>query len=100
MSDATFLLSFLIGASALALWTFVRFPGIAPASPRGIIVHLVLAAIGANLGLPAALKAIGPIESRPAALAVVAVGLPALTYLMLASLWLLQLGRQLLGGYR
>jgi hypothetical protein len=100
MSDATFLIALLAGASALALWTFVRLPRIAPASTRGIVAHLVVAGIGANVGLPAALGAIGPIESRLTALAVLGVALPALTYLMLASLWLLQLGRQLLGGYR
>ena len=100
MSDATFLIALLAGASLLALWTFVRLPRLAPAGTRGILAHLVIAGIGANVGLPAALGMIAPIESRPAALAVVGVALPALSYLLLASLWLLQLGRQLLGGYR
>jgi hypothetical protein len=99
MTDATFLVAFLFGASGLACWTFVRFPSVAPSSSRGILVHLVLAGLGANIVLPFALGVVGPVESRLSALAIVAVALPALTYLMLASLWLLQLARQLLGGY-
>jgi hypothetical protein len=99
MSDATFLIAFLFGASALACWTFVRFPAVAPTGIRGIIVHLVLAGLGANLALPFALGAVGPVESRVSALAVLAVALPALTYLMLASLWLLNVARQMMGGY-
>ena len=100
MTNATFLVALLVGSSALALWTFLRIPRIAPASTRGIIAHLVVAGLAANLALPAALGLIGPVETKLSALAILGVTLPALTYLMLASLWLLQLGRQLLGGYR
>jgi hypothetical protein len=98
-TNPTFILALLLGASGLACWTFVRFPSLAPGGSRGTLVHLVLAGLAANVALPFALGAIGPVESRVSALAIVAVVLPALTYLMLASMWLLLLARQMLSGY-
>jgi hypothetical protein len=97
---SVFLIELLLGATALAFWLYIRFPRLTPGGSRAAIVHLILSAAAAHLLLPSLLDLVGPIDSRLSAVAVLAIALPALTYLMLASLWLLNLARQLLGGYR
>ena len=99
MSATVFVCLMLVGASALAVWTHLRFPKIAPLTFTWAVVHLVLSGVAAQFALPFALGSLGPVESRLSALAVVGLSLPALTYLMLASLWLLSLARRMLGGY-
>jgi hypothetical protein len=99
MSTTVFVCVLLVGASALAVWTYVRFPRLAPVTFTWAVVHLVLSGIAAQVALPFAVGSLGPVETKLSALAVVGLSLPALTYLMLASLWLLTLARRMLGGY-
>jgi hypothetical protein len=99
VSSSVFVCLLLVGASALAVWTYARFPGRAPSTFGWAVVHLVLSGIAAELALPRALGSVAPVESKLTALAVLGVSLPALTYMMLASLWLLSLARRMLGGY-
>ena len=99
MSPSAFVIVLLLGATVLACWTYVRFPRLAPKTAAASLVHLLLSGVAAQLALPTGLGVLGPVDSRTTALVLVALALPALTYLMLASIWLLQLARQLLGGY-
>jgi hypothetical protein len=99
MSITVFVCLLLVGASALAVWWHVRFPNVAPATFGWAVVHIVASGIAAELALPFALGSLGPVESKLSALGVVGLALPALTYMMLASLWLLALARRMLGGY-
>ena len=91
MTKETFLLLFVLGAAALAVWVAQRLPGLAPRSFRGASVHLGLALlIGSTLA-----PVLGLVPGQPSLASVLtalfAIALPALTYMLLAGMWLLML---------
>jgi hypothetical protein len=89
MTKETFLLLFVLGAAALAVWVAQRLPGLAPRSFRATSVHLGLAVvIGATLA--PILRIVPGQPALPAVMtALFAIALPALTYMLLAGMWLL-----------
>jgi hypothetical protein len=89
MTRETFLLLFVLGAAALAVWVAQRLPGLAPRSFRSASAHVAVAlVIGSVLG--PALRLIPGQPGLPAVLtALFAVALPALSYMLLAGMWLL-----------
>jgi hypothetical protein len=91
MGKETFLLLFLLGASLLAVWVALRLPQLAPGSFRGASVHLVAAFLaGAVLG--PVLHAVPGLPSTPSVFtALFGVALPAITYMILVGMWLVQL---------
>ena len=91
MGRETFLLLFTLGAAALAVWVAVRLPRLAPGSFRAASVHLGTAfLLGAVLG--PLLHAVPGLPSAPSLLAALfAIALPALTYMLLVGMWLVQL---------
>jgi hypothetical protein len=99
MSTAQLLLAFTVCTGLLAVWAFVRWPRIAPASLKGALLHVILAVgllqVGGTL-LGAGVEAVpawGPV------LLVVAV-VPVLTYAFLASIWFMKvLADQMRGAY-
>ena len=91
MGKETFLLLFVLGAGALAAWITVRLPRLAPQSFRAGGVHLVATLIvGALLG-----PLVRAVPGLPAELSLLAalflIALPAITYMLLVGMWLIQL---------
>jgi hypothetical protein len=90
MSKEIFLPVFVLGCGALALWVAQRLPGLAPRSLRAAGLHLVAAlVVGTVLG-----PVLRAVPGQPSALslfvALFAVALPALTYMLLAGVWLIR----------
>ena len=91
MGKETFLLLFVLGAAAIAAWIALRLPKLAPTSFRGGTVHLVATLlVGAVLG-----PAVRAVPGLPSELSVLAalflVALPAVTYMLLVGMWIVQL---------
>ena len=84
MSPAVFTVALVIGAATLALWTDVRFPGLAPASLTARFVNAGVAALALVLFPP-------PNEPGSFEIAViVSLLLVALGYAFLTGIWLLR----------
>ena len=94
MSNGTFVLVLAVGAALLAIWTHARFPGLAPAHLGRTILHTAAAVLMLHL-LPFALDS--GVDIRVSILGAV---LPALTYAMLAAIWMLRLAQTTLGLQR
>jgi len=86
MSPAAFTWVLFAGAAALALWTVVRFPGLAPESGRGVTAWLA-AAGGAFAATPPAIMLVGRVGGRIVAAMLVA--LPSGICIMLAVAWMM-----------
>ena len=91
MGRDTFMLLFVLGSAALAFWVAICRPRLAPASFRSGGIHLLAAlVVGSILG-----PVLNAVPGLPSALslflALFAVGLPAITYMLLAGMWLVQL---------
>jgi hypothetical protein len=98
MTAGQLLLAFTLGTAALALWSYLRWPGAAPATIKGAIVRVLLALLLLQVG--AAALGYG-VEAAPAFAVAVVVGVvvPVLTYAFLASIWFLKvLADQMRGG--
>jgi hypothetical protein len=91
MSRETFLLVFVLASGVLAVWVALCMPKLTPPSFRWALAHLAAAVVvGAVLG--PVLHAVPGMPSRMSVLlALFAVALPAITYMLLAGLWLVQL---------
>lgn len=89
MTVGQLLMAFALGTAALALWSYVRWPGAAPATMKGAVLRVLLAFALLQVGL-AALDA--GIQAVPTLTALVFVGavVPVLTYAFLASLWFMK----------
>ena len=91
MTKETFLLVFVTGASALAVWIALCLPRLAPRSLRAATVH-VCAALLLGFVLTPALRIVpGQPGKLSVLVALFGIALPALTYMLLAGVWLLQL---------
>lgn len=89
MTAGQLLMTYTVGAGALALWSYIRWPGAAPATMKGAVLRILLA-----LGLLQAGSAglqLG-VDAAPALAVAVVVGavVPVLTYAFLASLWFMK----------
>ena len=85
------MLLFVLGSATLAFWVAMCRPKLAPASFRSGGIHLAVAlVVGTILG-----PVLHAVPGLPSALslfvALFAVGLPAITYMLLAGMWLVQL---------
>ena len=89
MSAGQLLMAFAMGTAALALWSYVRWPGAAPATMKGAVLRILLALALLQVGL-AGLE-LG-IEAAPGLAVIIFVGavVPVLTYAFLASLWFMK----------
>jgi hypothetical protein len=89
MSKEQFMLLFVVGSGVLAVWIALRVPQIAPHSLRAAGVH-VCAALLLGCVLSPALRLIpGQPGTTSVLVALFGIALPALTYMLLAGLWLL-----------
>ena len=90
MTLPTLIAALAIGAALLALWCFVRWPRLAPATARGAVLHAILA-FGAMQLAATGLGVAAETSLNGAVLALIALVVPALTYAFLAALWMLRL---------
>ena len=90
MSREVVVLSFAAGAGALALWIDVRFPRLGPTGFRGVLLHAV-GAFGFFFVSDTFYDAIAGSEAWRSIVALLTVELAVLTYMLIASLWVLKL---------
>jgi hypothetical protein len=97
MSSSAFVVCFLVGSGAVALWLDNRFPSLAPESFKATFLHVGGTIVAAQLLSPLALHFLG--GSRLATLLVVFLAVfPALTYSLIVAIWLLKLMTNALRG--
>ena len=89
MSGGQLLMALTVGTAVLALWSYLRWPGAAPATMKGAAIRVALALVLLQVG--AAALGFG-VEAAPALAILVVVGvvIPVLTYAFLASIWFLR----------
>ena len=93
MNPQVFVIVFLLGCAALALWVEAAFPRIAPGDLRRALFRSGVA-LGVTMGLfPPIWDA--AVARGPIVVALFAIALPCLTYLLLSTIWSI---RQLQGA--
>jgi len=98
LSVGIFLAFLAVGAGAVALWCDARFRGLAPGSIRAAMLHVGAALLLGQLAVPVAMQLINEESSAASVLAMTfGVAFPALTYSLLASIWMI---KTLQGGLR
>jgi hypothetical protein len=98
MSGGQLLMALTVGTAVLALWSYLRWPGAAPATMKGAAIRVAVALVLLQVG--AAALGFG-VEAAPALAILVVVGVvvPVLTYAFLASIWFLKVcADQVRGG--
>jgi hypothetical protein len=101
VNPGLFVVFIALGAAAIALWIDARFPGIAPANIRGIVIHAALAVAAGQLLVPAGLGFVRSLESHVMTLVgVFGVAFPALIYALLVGVWMIKTAQSFLGGFR
>ena len=98
MTSGQLLIAFTVGTAALALWSYVRWPGAAPATMKGALVRVAIALVLLQVGATA--LDLG-MDAAPSLAILVVVGsvVPVLTYAFLASIWFMKVcADQMHGG--
>ena len=91
MTVTQFLVALALGAGAIALWINNRFPGIAPGGIATVMVHVGVALV-IGVALIPAIDSFVEASVSPLVRAIVitfVVGLPALVYALLTSIWVI-----------
>jgi len=94
MTVHQFLMVLTLGAGALALWINARFPKLAPEGIRPAIIHVGAAILVGQVVLPGLLRLMP--DTNPVVRALVItflLGLPALIYALLASIWVIRIAQ-------
>ena len=86
MSTGQLLMTFTVGAAVLALWSYVRWPGAAPATFKGAVLRVLIAFLLLQVGSSALDFGVHAVPSLAVIIFVGAV-VPVLTFAFLASLW-------------
>jgi hypothetical protein len=89
-----FLIAITLGAGAIALWINFRFPKLAPEGMRPAIIHVGAAMLVGEILVPA-LHSLIP-DVNPVARALITtflLGLPALVYALLTSIWVIRVAQ-------
>ena len=89
MTTGQLLVTFMVGTAALALWSYVRWPGAAPATFKGAILRMLIALALLQVGAGALDRGVEAVPSL-AVLVVVGAVVPVLTYAFLASIWFMK----------
>jgi hypothetical protein len=89
MSRELFMLLFVVGSGSLAVWVALRVPQIAPHTLRAAGVHICAALLLGCVLSPALRLVPGQPGTTSVLVALFGIALPALTYMLLAGLWLL-----------
>ncbi len=97
MTGGQLLVAFTLGAAALALWSYVRWPGAAPATMNGAVLRMLIAF--ALLGVGLVVLDLG-IDAAPSLAIVVVLGsvVPVLTFAFLASIWFMKVCADQMNG--
>jgi hypothetical protein len=98
MSLVGFAACLVLGAGAIALWVTVRFPKWGPERPRPALIHLGFAVL---LGHLVPFGILLPVSSSVAVqliAGIFAVALPVLVYTLVATIWLVRIAQNALGG--
>jgi hypothetical protein len=91
MTVTQFLVALALGAGAIALWINNRFPGIVPGGIPAVMVHVGVAMV-IGVALIPAIDSFVEASVSPLVRAIVitfVVGLPALIYALLTSIWVI-----------
>jgi hypothetical protein len=91
MTVTQFLVALALGAGAIALWINNRFPGLAPGRMVVAFIHVGIAMV-IGMALVPAIDAFVEASVSPLMRAIVItflVGLPALIYALLTSIWII-----------
>ena len=101
MLIAVYLVMFLAGAAAIAVWIDHRFPRTAPGDLKAALVHLFVACL-ANQLLDSSIGGRVAASSVPHSRLVAAIGVifPLVVYAALAALWTIRLAQRALGHLR
>jgi hypothetical protein len=91
MDRGTFMLLFVLGSAALAFWVAVCRPRLAPTNFRSGGIHLVAALVVGSILGPVLHTVPGLPSGLSLFVALFTVGLPAITYMLLVGMWLVQL---------
>ena len=91
MTRETFLLLYVAGSAAIAVWFALCVPRIAPRSLRAAGVHVAVALMIGFVLAPLLRLVPGQPGKASMLVALFCVALPVLTYMLLSGLWLLQL---------
>jgi hypothetical protein len=94
-----FVLTLAVAAALLALWCHVRWPGAAPAGYLAAALRVIAGLLLLHVGVLVLEAAVGTSPGM-ALLAIVGVIVPVLTFMFLASLWVLKVFADSLRGYR
>ena len=89
MGTAEVLLAFTVGTALLAVWSYLRWPAVAPRSLRSALLRVVVAVALLHTGGSLLASGIAAAPHWAPLLLVVAV-VPVLTYAFLASLWFMK----------
>ena len=89
MTTGQFLITLTLATAALALWSYVRWPGAAPATISGAVVRVVISLV--LLQVAAGALKLG-VAASPSLAIVLLIGtvIPVLTFAFLASIWFLK----------
>lgn len=102
MTVTQFLVALALGAGAIALWINNRFPGIAPGRIATAMIHVGVAMV-IGVALVPAIDAFVEASVSPlmrAILITFVVGLPALIYALLTSIWVILIAQGAMRGLR
>lgn len=89
MTTGQLLMTLTLATAALALWSYVRWPGAAPATMKGAVLRIVASLVLLQVGAVAFGFGIAAAPSL-AILLLVGTIVPVLTFTFLASLWFLK----------
>ena len=98
MGVAGLLVAIVTASAALALWSYLRWPGAAPSKFGDAVLRVIGAFVLLQVGSFALDAAVGA-SPAAAVLAVVGVVAPVLAFMFLASLWIMKLFADQLKGY-
>lgn len=99
MSPMIFGMAFAIGAGAIAVWTDIRIPRLAPEAMRGIALHTMASFVILRFvaGVVGPVASSGPLGAM---VAVLAIGLPAVVYAFLVGVWAIRMFQGAYAGSR
>lgn len=89
MTIGQFLITLTLATAALALWSYVRWPGAAPATMKGAVVRVAISIVLLQVGAGALDIAVAASPSLAIVLLIGTV-VPVLTFAFLASIWFLK----------